>query len=86
MHYQPYTPDTEDELPQCRNLVPNGWIEEVKTSLGAYCDAGTISIDSLLDKFGPIFLDTAKKMGKPLDAIDKCRFRIEAAGFINERV
>lgn len=66
-----------------RNLVPGGWIEEVETSVGAYCDEGTISPDSLLAKSGPMFLEPAEKMGKPLEAIDKCRSRIEAAGFIN---
>lgn len=66
-----------------RSLVPGGWIEEVETSVGAYCDDGTMSPDSLLAKSGPMFLETAEKMGKPLDAIDKCRSRIGAAGFVN---
>ncbi len=64
--------DTGDELTQCRNLVSGGWIAEVETSVGAYCDDGTMSPDSLVAKSGPMFLETAKKMGKPLGAIDKC--------------
>lgn len=64
-------------------MAPGGWIEQVESDVGQYCDDDTLPSDSLLVPWREMFIKAASRAGRPLDTMTHMRSRIEAAGFVN---
>lgn len=66
-----------------RNLNPGGWIEHAEIDIVNHSDDGSLSPDSVLAEWGPLFLAIGEKAGRPLDTPDTMRQAIEDVGFVN---
>ena len=68
-------------------LEPGGWLASYEASPRVYSDDGTLPADSAIAKWGPIFSDGGKKIGRSFDIVDDNTQRksMEAAGFVDIR-
>lgn len=65
------------------HLQPGGWFEQLEMSVVPKSDDGTVTPDSIFDRWGKISLELGDKFGKSLRTADEAKAGIEAAGFIN---
>lgn len=65
------------------HLQPGGFIEQLEMSVVPKSDDGTVTPDSIFDKWGKISIELGDKFGKSLRTADESKAGIEEAGFIN---
>lgn len=68
------------------NLQPGGWIEQLEAIPPVECDDGSLPSESILGTWGPYTMDSAKKAGRELNAMDIMTEKIRQAGFLDIHV
>ncbi|KAJ5666899.1 hypothetical protein N7462_011308 [Penicillium macrosclerotiorum] len=64
-------------------LKPGGWIEQVELDVRLFSDDNSLSEDSLLGKWGDMFIACSERAGRSLRTQETMRKAIEEAGFVD---
>ena len=65
-----------------RCLKPGGWVQNLEFSVEFKCDDGSFDEDSILYKWGKLFIEGGEKMGREFNIIEHSRQYMADAGYV----